>query len=80
MGIDTVKLDGKGFTVLVENGQKVKKGDPLLKMDLDFISKNAPSIASPILCTDLDDNMHIRLLKTGNVSAGEDLIAVDITE
>ena len=80
MGIDTVKLDGQGFTVLVENGQKVKKGDPLLKMDLDFISKNAPSIASPILCTDLDDNMHIRLLKTGNVSAGEDLIAVDITE
>lgn len=80
MGIDTVKLDGQGFTVLVESGQKVKKGDPLLKMDLDFISKNTPSIASPILCTDLDDNMHIRLLKTGNVSAGEDLIAVDITE
>ena len=42
MGIDTVKLDGQGFTVLVENGQKVKKGDPMLKMDVDFISKNAP--------------------------------------
>ncbi|OON85187.1 PTS glucose transporter subunit IIA [Oribacterium sp. C9] len=78
MGIDTVKLDGKGFTVLVENGQKVKKGQPLLKMDLDYIRKNAPSIASPVLCTDLDDSMNIRLLKTGNVSAGEDLIAVDI--
>ena len=80
MGIDTVKLDGKGFTVLVENGQKVKKGDPMLKMDLDFISKNAPSIASPVLCTDLDDNMQVRLIKTGKVTKGEDLMAVDILE
>lgn len=80
MGIDTVKLDGKGFTVLVENGQKVKKGDPMLKMDLDFISKNAPSIASPVLCTDLDDNMQVRLLKTGKVTKGEDLMAIDILE
>jgi PTS system D-glucosamine-specific IIC component len=78
MGIDTVKLDGQGFEVLVENGQKVKKGDPLLKMDLEFIKKNAPSISSPILCTDLDDNMKVRLLKTGNVQKGEDIIAVDI--
>ncbi|WP_036607552.1 PTS transporter subunit IIABC [Oribacterium sp. P6A1] len=80
MGIDTVKLDGQGFTVLVENGQKVKKGDPMLKMDLDFISKNAPSISSPVLCTDLDDNMQVRLLKTGKVTKGEDLIAIDILE
>ncbi len=80
MGIDTVKLDGQGFTVLVENGQKVKKGDPLLKMDLDYISKNAPSIASPILCTDLEDNMKVRVLKTGTVSLNDDLIAVDIME
>lgn len=78
MGIDTVKLDGQGFEVLVENGQKVKKGDPLLKMDLEFIKKNALSIASPILCTDLDDNMKVRLLKTGKVQKGEDVIAVDI--
>ena len=78
MGIDTVKLDGQGFTVLVENGQKVKKGDPMLKMDVDFISKNAPSTASPVLCTDLDDNMQVRLIKTGKVNMGEDLIAIDI--
>ncbi len=80
MGIDTVALDGKGFTVFVENGQKVKKGEPLLKMDLDFLKENAPSIVSPILCTEVEDNMDIRLLKAGNVEVGEALIAVDYYE
>lgn len=36
-GIDTVKLNGEGFEVFVEQGQHVKKGDRLLRMDLDFI-------------------------------------------
>lgn len=36
-GIDTVKLDGQGFEALVEAGAKVKQGQPLLKMDVDFI-------------------------------------------
>ena len=77
IGVDTVKLNGKGFEALVENGQKVKKGDPLLKLDIDYIKANAPSIVSPILCTDLEDNQQVRLLKTGEVKAGEELIAVD---
>lgn len=36
-GIDTVKLNGEGFEVFVEQGKHVKKGDRLLRMDLDFI-------------------------------------------
>ncbi len=80
MGIDTVALNGKGFEVLVENGQKVKKGDPLLKMDLDFLKKNAPSIVSPILCTELEDNTDIRLLTAGDVNVGDALIAIDYYE
>ena len=80
MGIDTVALNGKGFEVLVENGQKVKKGDPMLKMDLDYLQANAPSIVSPILCTELEDNQKIRLLKEGTIRAGEPLFAVDFLE
>ncbi len=34
VGIDTVKLNGEGFDVMVEAGQKVKKGDPIMKLDL----------------------------------------------
>ncbi len=80
MGIDTVNLNGQGFEVFVNNGDKVKKGDLLMKMDLDFLKKNAPSLASPVLCTELSDNQKIRLLKTGAIKAGDALYAVDTCE
>lgn len=80
IGIDTVKLDGKGFEVLIEAGQKIKKGEPILKLDLDYLKANAPSIVSPILCTELEENHRIRLVKEGKVSAGQALFAVDILE
>ncbi len=80
MGIDTVNLNGQGFEVFVNNGDKVKKGDLLMKMDLDFLKKNAPSLASPVLCTELSDNQKIRLLKTGAIKAGDALYAVDTYE
>ena len=79
MGIDTVKLEGKGFKVLVEAGQKVKKGTPLLEMDLAYLKKHAPSLASPILCTELEDNQRVRLLAKGQVKVGEPLFAVEFT-
>ena len=77
VGIDTVKLNGEGFEVLVKDGQKVKKGQPLLKLDLDYLNANAPSLASPVLCTELEDNQRIRLLKKGQVKAGEPLFEVE---
>ena len=80
MGIDTVKLNGQGFRVCVENGQKVKKGDVLLKLDLEYLKKNAPSLVSPVLCTELEDNQKIRLLIEGQIHAGEALFAVDFYE
>ena len=80
IGIDTVKLDGKGFEVFVESGQKVKKGEPLMKIDIDFLKNNAPSLVSPVLCTELEDNQEVRLLKDGDIKAGEELFAVNFYE
>lgn len=80
MGIDTVALNGEGFEVFVENGQKVKKGEPLLGLNLDYLKENAPSLASPVLCTELEDNQKVRLLKDGQIKAGEALFAIDIYE
>ena len=80
IGIDTVKLNGDGFEVFVENGQKVKKGQKLMSIDLEFLKKNAPSIASPILCTDLKNNQKVRRIADGNIKAGEPLLAIDIYE
>lgn len=80
IGIDTVKLDGKGFEVFVENGQHVNKGDKLMTIDIDYIQKNAPSLCSPVICTELEDTQKIRLLAEGEIHAGEPLFAIDIYE
>ena len=80
IGIDTVSLNGEGFEVFVENGQKVKKGDPLMKIDIPFLTSHAPSLCSPVLCTELEENQRVRLLATGEVKAGDPLFAVDTVE
>ena len=80
VGIDTVKLDGKGFETLVNEGDHVKKGTPLMKVDLAYLKENAPSLATPVLCTELGDNQKIRLLANGAVKAGQPLFAIDIYE
>ena len=76
IGIDTVTLNGQGFEILKEEG-KVKKGEPIMKIDLDYLKTHAPSLVSPVLCTALEDNQKIRLLKEGNIKSGEDLFAID---
>ena len=78
VGIDTVKLNGEGFEALVERGQTVKKGDPMLKLDLEYLKAHAPSLVSPVLCTELEDNQRIRLLKEGSVKAGEPLFEIEV--
>ena len=78
MGIDTVKLNGQGFETLAEAGQKVKKGTPILKLDIDYIRENAPSLVSPVICTELKENQKVRLLAKDHVKKGESLFAVDI--
>ena len=80
IGIDTVSLDGKGFEPLVKEGDKVKKGDPMMKVDLAFVKENAPSLATPVLCTELAENQKIRLVAEGNVKVGDPLFAIDIYE
>lgn len=80
MGIDTVKLNGQGFEVFVKDGDKVKKGDLLMKLDLSYLKEHAPSLASPVLCTELSENQKIRLIKSGTIKAGEALFAIDTYE
>lgn len=76
VGIDTVKLGGQGFEVFVKDGDEVKKGDLLMRVDLEYLRANAPSLVSPILCTELDEDIETELLCRGTVHAGEDLFAL----
>jgi len=76
IGIDTVKLHGKGFTVYVKDGQHLRKGEKMMELDLAYLKENAPSLCSPVLCTSLKENQQVFLLTEGEVKAGEPLFEV----
>lgn len=76
-GIDTVKLDGQGFTRIAEDGQSVKKGDPLVKFDLEYIKANAKSHRTPVIISNMD--VVEELIRTkGEIKAGEVLLKVKV--
>lgn len=77
IGIDTVKLNGKGFDVLVETGQTVSAGQPVMRLDLSYLKKHALSLISPVIITELPDGYKLRLVKTGNVKNGEEILVVE---
>jgi len=52
IGLETVALKGEGFERLASEGDEVKAGDPIIKVDLDYIKANAKDIITPILVTD----------------------------
>lgn len=71
MGIDTVALNGKGFERLVDEGAEVQAGQPVLKMDLDFLNANARSMISPVVCSNIDDFAGLVVKAKGQVTAGQ---------
>ncbi|MEW4226315.1 glucose-specific PTS transporter subunit IIBC [Rossellomorea marisflavi] len=78
VGIDTVKLQGEGFEALVKEGDQVEAGQPLLKVDLDFIKANAPSIITPVVFTNLKEGQQVTLKSPGKVNRNdEDIIGID---
>ncbi|QUH28994.1 PTS sugar transporter subunit IIA [Vallitalea guaymasensis] len=54
MGIDTVELKGEGYERLIEEEQVVKKGDPLIKMDLELIKEKGKAVITPIIITNME--------------------------
>ena len=79
IGIDTVKLKGEGFTSMVEQGDLVEQGQILMEVDLDYVEKNAPSIITPIVFTNLEAGQAVKITKSGNVTANDKHI-VEITD
>ncbi|MED3802351.1 N-acetylglucosamine-specific PTS transporter subunit IIBC [Lysinibacillus xylanilyticus] len=73
VGLDTVKLNGEGFETLVKEGQLIKRGDRLLKVDFENIKNKVPSIITPIVFTSLI-GQEIILEKSGFQRAGSNNI------
>ncbi|MBO8720250.1 PTS transporter subunit IIABC [Staphylococcus aureus] len=74
IGLDTVKLNGEGFTLHVEEGQEVKQGDLLINFDLDYIRNHAKSDITPIIVTQGSiTNLDFKQGEHGNISFGDQL-------
>jgi glucose PTS system EIICBA or EIICB component len=67
VGIDTVNLKGQGFETLVSENDRIEKGQPLLKVDLDYIKKHATSTITPIVFTNLKEGERVTMIKSGLV-------------
>lgn len=77
VGMDTVSLNGEGFTSYVKQGDRVKIGDKLLSVDFDIIREKVPSIVTPVVFTNLTENNKVEI-NYGEVTEGKDVVAVVI--
>lgn len=76
IGIDTYDL-AEGFTKLVEPGQRVASGQPLLRFDRRHLKERAPSLLSPVLITNLPAGKTVIVVSKGSVAAGSELFVVE---
>ncbi|HGD4588370.1 TPA: glucose PTS transporter subunit IIA [Streptococcus agalactiae] len=76
IGIDTVELNGEGFEQLVKVGDFVKRGQLLLRMDIDFISSKGYSLISPVVVTNSIDQLEIIVKDAETMVTNEDDLLV----
>ena len=74
IGIDTVKLGGKHFTYLVNEGDKVKKGQPLIRFDLEAIKAEGYPVTTPLIVCNTDDYAAVAAKVSGIVKQGDALL------
>lgn len=76
VGLDTVELNGEGFTCLVKEGDKVIKSSIILEVDLEFLKSKNKDIVTPIIVTS-DKNIELEIDKIGTVREGELIFKVN---
>ncbi len=74
IGIDTVKLGGKHFTYLVKEGDRVKKGQPLIRFELDAIKAEGYPVTTPLIVCNTDDYAAVTPKASGTVQQGDALL------
>ena len=74
IGIDTVKLGGKHFTYLVNEGDKVKKGQPLIRFELEAIKAEGYPVTTPVIVCNTDDYAVVEAKASGTVKQGDALL------
>lgn len=74
IGIDTVKLGGRHFTYLVNEGDKVKKGQPLIRFELEAIKAEGYPVTTPLIVCNTDDYAAVAAKASGAVKQGDALL------
>jgi PTS system beta-glucosides-specific IIC component len=74
VGMDTVDMNGEGFTPKKEQGAKIKKGDLLLEFDIEKIKAAGHPVTTPIVITNSDDYADVIPTASGDVAVGDKLI------
>ena len=74
IGIDTVKLGGRHFTYLVNEGDKVKKGQPLIRFELEAIKAEGYPVTTPLIVCNTDDYAAVAAKASGTVKQGDALL------
>jgi len=76
VGMDTVKLEGKGFEPKVKQGDKVKKGDLLLEFDIDYITSEGYSVDTPVIITNTPKYDDVIPTDAASAEVGDTLITL----
>ena len=74
VGMDTVALEGQGFTAHVTQGSKVKKGQLLLSFDIEAIKEAGYPVTTPIIVTNTADYVKVDVVAEGQIEVGTQLL------
>lgn len=74
IGINTVELNGEGFTAHVSEGDRVTRGQTLITFDKEFIASKGYDTVTPVIVSNSDDYAEIKRLADGNINAGDVLL------
>ena len=76
VGLDTVQLGGKGFTLHCKTGDKVKKGSLLLEFDMKIIKEAGLSLTTPVLVSNMMNFISLKPSEEKQVKAGDTLLTI----
>ena len=79
IGINTVQLDGKGYTAHIKQGDHVECGQLLVEFDMDYITSEGYSLETPVLVTNYNDLKEIKITDKTNSSLKEELLHLTIS-
>lgn len=77
IGINTVQLDGKGYTAHIKQGDHVECGQLLVEFDMDYITSEGYSLETPVLVTNYNDLKEIKITDKTNSSLKEELLHIN---